>query len=377
MFLTIVVFLLVLSVLVLVHEAGHFFVAKKLGVKVEEFGFGFPPRIFGIKFGETLYSLNLLPIGGFVKLYGEDEAGGGSVKVTSHKSSIRQAQYKQITKDKRSFVSRSVWQRASIVVAGVIMNFLLALVIISYLFAVVGVATTGPNVEIASVIKNSPAGKSGLKPGDIILSVDGIKVSDPEQIISYTKKHLGQQTSLLIKSTNGKSKTIEVTPRLHYPSNEGAMGIAIGNTIIVKKYPWYQAPIVGLKETLSETWLIVQGLGGALGQLIFAHSVPKDVAGPIGIAQLTGQTIKVGYNAVFSLVALLSLNLAIMNILPIPALDGGRLFFILIEAVTRRKVHPKFEGYAHAIGMAILLTLVALISFNDVYKWLMHQPLIP
>ncbi|MDE2590110.1 MAG: RIP metalloprotease RseP, partial [Patescibacteria group bacterium] len=264
-----------------------------------------------------------------------------------------------------------------VVVAGVVMNFILALFIISYLFAVVGVATPGANVQVGAIVKNSPADKAGLKPGDLIISVDNIKVSDPQQIISYTKKHLGEQMTLVIQTPDKKSETLEITPRIHYPSNEGAMGIAIGNTIIVKKYPWYIAPIVGTKETLSETWLIIQGLGGALGQLIFSHSVPKDVAGPIGIAELTGQTIKVGFDAVLSLVALLSLNLAIMNILPIPALDGGRLFFILIEVVTRRKVHPKFEGYAHAIGMAILLTLVALISFNDVYKWLMHQPLIP
>src|SRR5258705_13063970 len=197
MIITILVFLLVLSVLVLVHEAGHFFVAKKLGVKVEEFGFGFPPRVFGKKIGETIYSINLFPIGGFVKLYGEDEAGGGSLKITS-----KDVGKSQITSDKRSFVSRPVWQRAAIVVAGVVMNFLLAFVIISYLFTVVGVATPGSNILIGEVVKNSPAEKAGLKAGDAIISVDGVKLTDPNKVILYTKSHRGKLITITVKNKN-------------------------------------------------------------------------------------------------------------------------------------------------------------------------------
>lgn len=369
MILTIIIFILILSVLVLIHEAGHFFVAKKMDVKVEEFGFGFPPRIFGKKIGETIYSLNALPIGGFVKLYGEDEAGMGKVSLKKSKQKFKDA--------KRAFFAKNPWQRALIVVAGVVMNFLLAVVIASYLFAVVGIATPGNHVLVAEVAKNSPAQQAGLVVGDTIISVDSITVTNPQQVIDYTKKHLGQKLIITILDKQNKQQVLYITPRTKYPVNEGAMGIAITTNVIAKKYPWYQAPVVGTVETVKQSWLVIQGLGQSVWQLVVQHSVPKDIAGPIGIAQLTGQFVQVGPNAVLSLISLLSLNLAVLNILPIPALDGGRLFFILIEAVTGKKVNPKYEGYAHAIGMAFLLTLILLITFHDVVRLITHQPLIP
>lgn len=369
MIVTVLVFLLILSVLVLVHELGHFFVAKKLGVKVEEFGFGFPPRIWGKKVGETLYSINALPIGGFVKLYGEDEAGGGRLEVPNSKS--------QNPKDlKRAFFARPIWQRASIVVAGVVMNFLLAFVILSYLFAVAGVNTPGKEVQIALVAPHSPAAVAGLRVGEIIKSIDGHVLTDPNQLIRYTKSHLGKEVALVVVKS-GHEQTIKVTPRLHYPAGEGAMGVAISNSVITKRYPWYQAPFVGLEESFKDTWMIVQGLWMTLTTIAVSRQVPQDVAGPVGIAQLTGQFIKIGPNAVLSLVSLLSLNLAVINILPIPALDGGRFFFILIEAVTRRKVDPRIEGYAHAAGMVVLLLLIALITLHDVMRVLTGQPILP
>jgi len=373
MVVTILVFLLILSVLVLVHEAGHYFVAKKLGVKVEEFGFGFPPRIWGKKVGETIYSINLLPIGGFVKLFGEDDAGGG--KLGSVKDEALAAKGKDL---KRAFFARPVWQRAAIVVAGVVMNFLLAFVILSYLFAVQGVSTPGNDVQIIAIAPRSPAASAGLKTGEVILSVDGHKLTTPNQLISYTHAHLGKEVTLVVTTLpKGSPKTIHITPRVHYPSDEGAMGVAISPIVQVKKYPWYQAPFVGLKESFSETWLILQGLWTTLATIAVQRQVPQGLAGPVGIAQLTGQFIKIGPEAVLSLVSLLSLNLAVLNILPIPALDGGRLFFILIEAVTRRKVNPQIEGYAHAAGMVLLLALIALITFHDLVRIFTGQPILP
>src|SRR5258708_12121007 len=172
MLVTILVFLLILSVLVLIHEAGHFFVAKKLGIKVEEFGFGFPPRVFGKKIGETIYSLNLLPIGGFVKLYGEDDAGGGKIGSVKDFSKIKDKSVQ------RAFFARPVWQRASVVIAGVVMNFLLSLVIISYLFSAQGVPIPGNQVIIAGVAKNSPAEKAGI-------DRKSTRLNSSHQIISY------------------------------------------------------------------------------------------------------------------------------------------------------------------------------------------------
>jgi len=370
MFVTVIVFLLILSFLVLIHEAGHFVVAKLFGIKVEEFGFGLPPRVFGIKKGETIYSINWLPIGGFVKLYGEDEAGAGRPKFKPQLSKAK-------VKDRnRAFFARPVWQRALVVFAGVFMNFMLAVVIISVLFSVVGVATPGDKVVVDNISKDSPAATSGLKKGDLLLSINGQKITSAQQVILYTRKHLGQKVAVQVKD-NSKIENLTIVPRKRYPANEGPMGVEISQNIITQKYPWYKAPFTGTWEALKQTGLIISGLGMLFYQIFFRGSLPSDVAGPIGIAQLTGQFVQIGPSAVLSFISLLSLNLAIVNILPVPALDGGRLFFILLEGIFRRKVNQKIEGYAHAIGMAFLLGLILLITLHDIIRILTGQPLIP
>jgi len=361
--------LIILTVLVLIHEAGHFFVAKKLGIRVEEFGFGLPPRAFGIKRGETIYSINFLPIGGFVKLYGEDSAGGGKLKVESGKLKVEDAQ--------RAFFSRPVWQRALVVIAGVVMNFLLAVFILTYFYGISGVQTPGDKVFITEIVKDSPAQKAGLKTGDQIVTINSEKITSPSQLVSVTKQHLGQKLALRVLDKSKKERNVEVIPRKNYPSDQGPMGVGITSNVITKKYSLYQAPFVGLLEALKYSWLILSGLAGIVYQLLVHAQAPKGVAGPVGIAQLTGQFVAIGPLAVLSFVSLLSLNLAILNILPIPALDGGRLFFILIEAVTGRKVSTKFESYAHAIGMAILLALIAAITLSDIIRFISGQPILP
>ena len=366
---TIIVFLLILTILVLIHELGHFLVAKKLGIKVEEFGFGFPPRVFGIRRGETLYSINLLPIGGFVKLYGEDEAGRGSLKTTN---------YKLKTDLSRAFFARPIWQRALVVVAGVLMNFILAVVIISYLYAVPGVPEVSDKVLISNIVSGSPAETSGLKKGEVIVSIDGKKVVNPTEVVSETRKHLGEE--VVFRLTDPKTKAtrdVVVSPRRECPKDQGPVGISIAQDIEVKKYPWYQAPFLGTKEVIKNSILIVAGLGTVLSEIFTKGQVPEGVAGPVGIAQVTGTFVQSGLNAVLAFVALLSLNLAVLNILPIPALDGGRFFFILIELVTRRKVHPRFEAYAHAVGIAVLLALIALITIHDLSRLIRGVPIIP
>ncbi|OGH21530.1 MAG: RIP metalloprotease RseP [Candidatus Levybacteria bacterium RIFCSPLOWO2_01_FULL_38_13] len=368
MVLTILVFLLILTVLVLIHEAGHFFVAKKLGIKVEEFGFGLPPRVFGIKKGETIYSINWLPIGGFVKLYGEDSAGSG--KITNSKLQIPKKD------ESRAFFARPVWQRGLVVIAGVVMNFLLAVLIITYFFGVSGVQVPGDRVLVTDVVKDSPAHVGGLKKADQIVSVNDIKIKNSTQLVTITKQHLGEKVKLKIIREK-EQKSIEIIPRKTYPSNEGPMGVSISSNVITQKYPLWEAPFVGLWEALKFSWLIVAGLAGVFYQILTSAQVPKGVAGPVGIAQLTGQFVAIGPLAVLSFVSLLSLNLAILNILPIPALDGGRLFFILIEAITGKKVSSKFESMAHAIGMAILLALIAFITLSDIIRLISGQPILP
>lgn len=369
MVITIIVFLLILSILVLVHEAGHFFVAKLFKIKVEEFGFGLPPRVFGKKFGETVYSINWLPIGGFVKLYGEDEAGSGTVSIKPQKISSKNKN--------RAFFAKPAWQRALVVFAGVFMNFVLAVLIISFLFSVVGVPVPTEKVVVTAIVNGAPAQKAGLKVGDTVETINGVKITSSIKLVEITKQHVGEKLLLKVKTKDSKTKNIELTPRKEYPKDEGPMGVAISQDVSIKKYPWYQAPFIGTKEALKETWLIASGLGGLVVQLVTKGVVPSDVAGPVGIAQLTGRVVDIGPFAVLSFISLLSLNLAIINILPIPALDGGRLFFILFEAVTRKKVDPKFEGYAHTIGMAILLGLIALITLHDLFRVFTGQPILP
>lgn len=366
---TVLIFLAILSVLVLVHELGHFFAAKLFKIKVEEFGFGLPPRVFGFKYGETLYSINWLPIGGFVKLYGEDEAGSGKVSIKAQKTSLKDAN--------RAFFSKPAWQRMVVIVAGVFMNFVLAVALISYLFAAVGVPVPTDKVVVSAVIKGAPAEIAGLTKGQVIESINGKVVKSPQDVLDTTRANLGKVVEVKVLTEEGSRQTIKLTPRKDYPKNQGPMGVAIEEVVKITKYPWYEAPFVGTKEALKMSWLIVTGLSTLVTQLIFQGVIPRDVAGPIGIAELTGEVAKIGPFAILSFVSLLSLNLAIINILPIPALDGGRLFFIVIETITRRKINPKVEGYAHSIGMAILLLLIALITFHDLFRIFSGQSILP
>jgi regulator of sigma E protease len=386
MLLTVLVFFLILSVLVLVHEAGHFFVAKRLGIKVEEFGFGLPPRIFGLKFGETLYSINWLPIGGFVKLFGEEG-----------KDDIGRADPKGKEVKKRAFYTRSPLQRSLVIVAGVVMNFVLAVSVISYLFTQ-GVMVPTDRIHIEKILAGSPAEKAGLKEKDIIRKMKTLKaesdkdtsgvarrdspdgggirknytrmeeteIKTGEQLIETTKKHLGESITLMI-DRNGQNMEISIIPRKDYPKDEGPMGIVVSR-FEEKKYPWYQAPFLGTKESMVISLELVKGIGKTLWKLISFQPVGKDVAGPIGIAQMTGSAIKTGENAVLELLGLLSLNLAIVNILPFPALDGGRLLFVVIEGLTGKRIKTHWERYIHQFGMILLLLLMVLVTLNDVVR---------
>jgi len=369
MLLTVIAFVLILSVLVLIHEFGHFLVAKKLGIKVEEFGIGFPPRAFGKKIGETVYSINWLPVGGFVKLYGEDDAGGGKIKAKN------EVAVKSDTDMKRAFYARPLWQRISVVIAGVIMNFLLAVVLISFLFASQGVPLPTDKVIITEVSPSSPAAIAGIKKGDKVVRINDIEIKDTSAFITQTKKFKGQEVTLYLLR-DGQEFVTKLTPRVNAPKNEGAMGVGITD-IEVKKYSWLEAPIYGTIEAVKFSWMILGGLGQMVGDLLTKGIKPEGVAGPIGVAQLTGEAVRAGWFAVLWFTALLSLNLAVLNILPIPALDGGRFFFMIIELIFRRKVSPRYEAMAHGVGLVLLLGLMALITLVDVSRLLQGKSILP
>jgi regulator of sigma E protease len=357
---TIIVFFLILGLLVLVHEFGHFLAAKRNGIMVEEFGFGLPPRIWGKKFGETLYSLNLFPFGGFVKLYGEEYREHvdpeAKLKIDPRLTN-------------RAFAYKKPWQKAVVVIGGVVGNFLLGWVLISFLFTQ-GVPTPINRVYVERVQAGSPASAAGLQEGDYIkaLKVDNqtYQIKSTNELISLTKKFAGQEIVLVV-DRNGQTVNLQVTPRENPPKGEGPLGVTI-TSFVEKKYPWYQAPVYGLIEAFKITERIISELFRIAYQLITFQKPEIEITGPIGIAQYTGQAVRFGKNAVLELIALLSLNLAVINILPFPALDGGRMLFVIYEWVTRRHVNQKVERYLNLIGIILLLSLAIIISVNDIIR---------
>ncbi|MFN4213001.1 MAG: RIP metalloprotease RseP [Microgenomates group bacterium] len=359
---TVIIFIFILSLLVIVHELGHFIAAKAAGVLVEEFGIGFPPRIFGIKKGETLYSLNLIPLGGFVKLYGEEYVEAKSkINLTADKKNSKS--------NNRAFVYKKPWQKALIIAAGVIGNFLLGWVLISFLFTK-GVPVPTNKVIIEKVQTGSPAEKAGLKEKDVVVSfiskASSVSIKSPNEFIALTKKSAGQQIKLVVLREN-KKLTVELSPRKNPPPGQGPMGVMI-SSFVEKKYPWYQAPFLGLVEAFAITRKIVMEIIKTIYQFISLQKPSVEVAGPIGITAYTAKALKFGQNAFLEFIALLSLNLAVINILPFPALDGGRLVFVVYEWISKKRVNQKIERYVNFIGIIILLSLAVLVSLNDLSK---------
>ncbi len=379
---TLIIFILVLSILVFVHELGHFLAAKKAGILVEEFGFGLPPRIWGKKVGETTYSINALPIGGFVKLYGED----GAASAESDSATASQG---------RAYFEKPIWQRLTVLLAGVTMNLLLATLAFSVLYFVYGIPTPIGRIKIVGIAQGSPAEIARLKVGDWVLAVDGREIKKTAEFVQLTKEKAGGAIELTIKREEnnpcqadqkvmgGMASTqmtvtcqdgnllVSLIPRQNPPAGEGPLGVAITDTEM-KKYPWWQMPFLGMvqgfKESLSWGGMIIGSLKNTLVSLVVARQVPKDIAGPVGIFQITGEAAKNGFLAVLQFLGILSVNLAIINVLPLPALDGGRLIFLGYEAVTKRKANPKIESTVNTIGMAFLLGLMLLITINDILR---------
>ena len=355
---TVVLFIIILSILVFIHELGHFLAAKKMGVKVEEFGIGFPPRAIGKKIGETLYSLNWLPIGGFVKVFGEEyhEDEGKIDK----------------TEKSRAFVYKKPWQKLVILVAGVVMNFLLGWILISFLFTQ-GVPQPTGIVSVESVTQGSPAEQAGLQPGDTITQIEyngeTFPVERIDQLVTKTNELAGNELEYTI-IRGDREETLAITPRANPPEGEGALGIALNTEAAfeVKKYSWYEAPFYGLQHAATITATIVTELGKVIGRLVTFQSPGIDVTGPVGIAQYTGQAVQYGYMAVLELVALLSLNLAVINLLPFPALDGGRVVFVLYEWISGRKVNTTFERNLNFFGIMTLLLLSVVVTYFDIVK---------
>ena len=349
MFIGIIFVIIFLSILILVHELGHFLTAKKFGLLVEEFGFGLPPKIWKKKIGETVYSMNALPFGGFVKIFGEDAPT-------------------QINAE-RSFANLSIGKRAIIIAAGVLMNFLLGWIVLSIIF-MIGI----PQVVLITEIKqNSPAMEIGLKTGDQIIEINNVKILNEnknifgsEQIIKIINENRGKETAVKIKR-NGETIDFSVIPRINPPAGEGSLGISLIDAGLPK-----QNILISFWEGLKASLILIKTIALAIFDLIAKAFIGKAsleaITGPIGIVKITSQAGSLGFVYLLQLLALISLNLAVINIFPFPALDGGRLIFLGIEKIKGSPLNHKFEKITNAIGFGILIFLMLAITIKDIIR---------
>jgi regulator of sigma E protease len=375
MFLTLVIFAFVLGLLVFVHEFGHFIVARKNGVKAEEFGFGFPPRAIGIvktedgwkvvwrakptdkNFKNTIYSLNWIPLGGFVKIKGEMGEDAA---------------------DSDSFVRKKIWQRMLILSAGVVMNVVTAAIFLSIGFGI-GMPQVlddeissfarvrDAEIQIVNIAAGTPAEKAGIASGDIIISIDGKEFDKMSALGEYVGAKEGVVTKVQIKRGE-ETLEKEITPQKIEEFNVTGYGIGMVRVGVVS-YAWYIAPWEGIKETFFYIKEILQAFGLLLKDLVMGGKISVDLSGPVGIAVLTGKVARLGTIYLLQFVALLSVNLAIINFLPFPALDGGRLLFLVIEWFRRKPVNQQIENIIHNIGFTLLLIFIVLITYRDFTKF--------
>jgi len=343
--------------LIILHELGHFVLAKKFGVKVEEFGIGYPPRIFGKKIGETIYSLNLLPFGAFVKMPGE----------IGDKD------------NKRSFSHQAVWKRAVIAFGGVLSFWIMAAILFGIVFSIGTQVVIDDNqagslvnlkIQIAGVASNSPAEQAGLKLGDAIKMVEiggvSTEVGKVKELQDFTNQHLGQEISLTVE--RGKEiLVLKLTPRVSPPDGEGPVGVSLVRTAI-KSYPWYQAPWQGIVSTVNMTGAILEGYGQAIKNVVGGVPSGVQMTGPIGIFQMLSQAGQLGASYFIQFVGMIAIYIAIFNVLPIPAVDGGKLMFLLIEAIRKRPIPEKIEQNVTAVFFMALLLLMVFVTVKDIIR---------
>jgi regulator of sigma E protease len=336
------------SILIMIHELGHFIVAKRSGVWVEEFGLGLPPRIIGKKVGDTIYSLNWLPIGGFVRLHGETSSD-------------------QVVYPDKAFTNKKPLVKIAITLAGIVMNFILAIICFSILFFVSGIPGK-VDLTILKVYPNSPAEMIGLQPDDIVSKVNGVTLKSDDDLKNEVSKFKGQSVSLEIIRDH-KNIALNITPRTNPPAGEGSMGIQFGDVQEYYYPPIIQRPFVsvwyGVKQTFDLSKAVVLGLGNA------AHSVsqgqsPEGLSGPVGIIAIAKRIAELGILALVNLVAVISVNLAIVNLIPFPPLDGSRIALIIAEKLTKKKMTPKLEERVYLVGFAVLIGIMILVTSHEI-----------
>ncbi len=361
---SVIIFLLVLFVLILVHEWGHFIVAKKTGMRVDEFAIGFPPRLFVIKKGETEYTFNLLPIGGFVRIFGENPE-------TAEDNADQP----------RSFSARPYWAQALVLVAGVTMNVILAwfLFVTTFMIGVptaVDEAEAGPQASlyISDVLTNSPLYEmvpSGSKVTALSSKEGGVDSLTPTSFKNFIERHEGEAVTISY-SHAGVDKEVIIEPTaglLESNPKQVAVGVALA-LVETRQQSFFSAVVSGFTVTVSGLKDISVGLYTLLSDALVGRADFSQVAGPIGIVGLVGEAAGYGLTSLLTFTAMISLNLAIINLLPIPALDGGRLVFVAIEAITRRPINIAWVGRLNLIGFALLMVLMVVVTWNDIARLL-------
>lgn len=371
--LALIVFLIVLSVLILIHEAGHYLASRMFGVKADEFGYGLPPRLIGIvkdhgkwkivkssdknEYKNTIWSLNWLPIGGFVKIKGE------------------QGDHEH---DPDSFHVKPIWQRFIIIAAGVVMNWLLAAVLLSFGLMIgmpamledipKGAIINDHQVTIIDVIDGSPADKAGVESMDIVKKINDAEPKTAESLRAMIGS-LGTDQGSLTVVRDGQEKTIQVTPQYMQEIGKPGIGVSLADTGVIK-YPFHLAVVNGVVLTGAYTKSVFMTFVNLFADLFRGGGeTVKQVSGPVGIAVLAGKVAERGVMQVIQFAAILSINLAVLNFLPIPALDGGRAVFLILEAIRRKPVKRHVEAIIHNIAFLILIVLIILISIRDVSRF--------
>ena len=362
---SIIIFIIVLAVLILVHEFGHFIFAKKSGTRVEEFGIGFPPRICGKKIGETTYSINWIPFGGFVKIFGENN------------EEIQTEEDKKV-----SFVYKKAPVKALILFAGVLFNWILAWLLIVSIFLVgMPVAEGDPtftgdlenvNLTVTSISPDSPAALSGLKAGDKVLSLrtgnTELLEPSPEEMQAFVASLSGQTIEIEVLSGEGR-EVFEIIPADGIIPDRAVIGVSLANMGTLK-LPILKAIVEGTKTTWMVTKATVLGYGKIIKDIFTGNGgvVLESVSGPVGIAGLVGDAASLGVVPLLMLSAIISISLAVINLLPFPALDGGRLLFLLIETIKGSPINSKAAGWLNGLGFLLLITLMIIVTVNDVVK---------
>lgn len=351
------IFILVLSILVFVHELGHYLAARRARVGVLEFGFGFPPKLWSINRGGTRWSINLIPFGGFVRLEGESDPQ---------------------TDSPTSFARSSLRHKFAILAAGVGMNYLLAWLLLTTAFTA-GITVDPTSLKTnqwqnisqsriqAAVSESTMAAQAGLLTGDQILSINGRQFKSTVEVIAYTSGENYPDLQVVVKR-NGKTEMITIPAAERQKQNQPVYGFAL-QPIAKLAYPWFVAPWYGLTTTVNFTAQTFVGFGTLISDLAATGRVSDDVAGPVGIAVLTGEVSRLGLISLLQFTAVLSISLAVINFLPLPALDGGRALFVLLERLRGRPFNPRLEQAVHATGFYLLLLALVFISIRDVQRF--------